>query len=54
MDEDGYLYITERASRIIFRQNMKVSLDKVENKLRASTFIKEVGVIAKKDGIPNR
>ena len=50
MDEDGYLYITGRTSRIIIRQDMKVSLDKVENKLRASTFIKEVGVIAKKDG----
>ena len=50
MDEDGYLYITGRTSRIIIRQDMKVSLDKVENKLRASGIVKEVGVIAKKDG----
>ena len=46
IDEDGFLFITGRTSRIIIRFDMKVSLDKIESKILMSKYIKEVGVIS--------
>lgn len=46
IDDDGFLFITGRTSRIIIRFDMKVSLDKIESKIRESKYIKEVGVIS--------
>lgn len=51
LDDDGFLFITGRASRIIIRLDMKVSLDKMEEKIRASKFVKEAGVISVKGDI---
>ncbi len=46
IDDDGFLFITGRTSRIIIRFDMKVSLDKMESKIRMSKYVKEVGVIS--------
>lgn len=46
IDEDNFLFITGRASRVIIRFDVKCSLDKIESKLRGSKFVKEAGVIA--------
>lgn len=51
LDGDGFLYITGRASRIIIRFDMKVSLDKMEEKIRMSKYVKEAGVIAVKGDV---
>ena len=49
LDDDGFLFITGRTSRIIIRFDVKVSLDKIESKIRESKYVKEVGVIAIND-----
>lgn len=46
LDDDGFLFITGRTSRIIIRYDQKVSLDNMESKIRASMYIKEAGVVA--------
>lgn len=51
MDDDGFMYISGRTSRIIIRFDMKVSLDKIEDKIRMSKYVKEAGVISIKDSI---
>ena len=48
VDEEGFLFISGRASRIIIKLDMKVSLDKMEEKIRMSNYVKEAGVIALK------
>ena len=49
IDDDGFLFITGRASRIIIRFDQKASLDKMESKIRMSKYVKEVGVISQKN-----
>ena len=49
IDDDGFLFITGRASRIIIRYDQKISLDKMESKIRISRYIKEVGVISQRN-----
>ena len=51
IDDDGFLFFTGRTSRTIIRFDIKCSLDKIENKLRMSQYVKEAGVISLK-GIP--
>ena len=51
LDEDGFLFITGRTSRIIIRFDMKVSLDKMESKIRMSKYVKEVGVVSQKGDV---
>lgn len=46
IDDDGFLFITGRTSRIIIHFDQKVSLDKMESKIRMSKYVKDVGVIA--------
>ena len=48
IDDDGFLFITGRTSRVIIRFDCKISLDVIENKIRASKYVKEIGVIAVK------
>ena len=51
LDDDGFLFFTGRTSRTIIRFDVKCSLDKIENKIRMSEYVKEVGVISLK-GVP--
>lgn len=51
VDNDGFLFVTGRSSRVIIRFDVKCSLDKIESKLRTSKYVKEAGVIALK-GVP--
>ena len=46
IDEDGFLFFAGRTSRVIIRLDVKASLDKIEDKIRMSKYIKEVGAIA--------
>ena len=46
IDDDGFLFITGRTSRLIIRFDQKVSLDKMESKIRMSKYVKDVGVIS--------
>ena len=49
IDDDGFLFIAGRLSRVIIRFDVKCSLDKIESKLRKSKYVKEAGVVAIKD-----
>ena len=51
IDDDGFLFIVGRLSRIIIRFDVKASLDKIESKLQMSKYVKEAGVIALQ-GVP--
>ena len=49
LDDDGFLFISGRASRIIIRFDQKASLDKMESKIRMSKYVKEIGVTSQKN-----
>lgn len=46
MDEDGFLYITGRTTRVVIRSDHKVSLDIIEEKINQLDMISEVAIIA--------
>ena len=45
MDENGFLYITGRTTRVAIRSDAKISLDEIEIKIRALPFIIDCAVI---------
>ena len=49
IDDDGFLFITGRSTRIIIRFDQKASLDKMESKIRMSKYVKEIGVISQRN-----
>ena len=49
LDDDGFLFISGRASRIIIRYDQKASPDKMESKIRMSKYVKEICVISRKN-----
>ena len=49
--EDGFLFITGRNSRAIIRFDLKVSLDRIEGKLRTCKYTKDVAVFSDNDKI---
>lgn len=49
VDNEGFLFITGRLSRVIIRADVKVLLDSIENKLSMSKYVKGAGVIALKN-----
>lgn len=49
IDDDGFLFITGRTSRVIIRFDVKVLLQTIEDKIRMSKYIKDAGVIAVRD-----
>ena len=51
IDDDGFLFITGRTSRVIIRFDVKVLLDKIESKIRMSQYVKEAGVVSVKGGV---
>lgn len=54
LDEDGFLFITGRTSRVVIKYDCKISLDIIENKIRESRFVKEAGVITVKKGVEEK
>ena len=51
-DDDGFLYITGRTTRVVIRFDVKVSLDEVERKLQSLPFIHDCAVISSKHDGP--
>ena len=49
VDAEGFLFITGRLSRVIVRDDVKVILDSIENKLSLSKYVQGAGVIALKN-----
>ena len=50
MDEDGFLFVTGRITRVLVRYDMKLSIDKIENKIKQHPAVQECAVIAVPDG----
>lgn len=50
MDEDGFLYITGRTTRVVIREDFKISLDEIERKIRALPFIADCATIISEYG----
>ena len=50
MDEDGFLFITGRTSRVVIQEDHKISLDEVEQKIREFPFIKDCATIVSEQG----
>jgi len=48
MDEDGFLFITGRTTRVIIKADHKISLDVIEEKIKSLESIKEVAVVPSK------
>ena len=46
INEDGFLFITGRTSRVLVKFDTKISLDKIEQKVRMLPFIKDCAAIA--------
>lgn len=50
MDEEGFLFIVGRTSRVVIREDHKISLDEVEQKIRGFSFIEDCATIVSKQG----
>ena len=50
MDENGFLYITGRTTRVVIREDFKISLDEVERKIRALPFVIDCATIVSEYG----
>ena len=49
MDEDGFIYITGRTTRVVIRTDHKGSLEYLEEKLRKCSFIRDAAVTTSAD-----
>lgn len=45
MDEDGFLFITGRTTRVVIKDDHKVSMDVIEEKIKNIDFVREVAVV---------
>ena len=45
MDEDGFLFITGRTTRVVIKADHKVSMDVIEEKIRKIDFVREVAIV---------
>lgn len=45
IDEDGFIYITGRSSRVIIRHDFKIPLDAIEGKIKQLPFVKDCALI---------
>lgn len=50
MDEAGYLYITGRTTRVVIKSDFKISLDEIERKIRALSFVSDCATIVSEYG----
>ncbi len=49
IDENGFLYITGRITRVIIKFDHKIPLDGIESKIRTHKAVKECAVVVKRD-----
>jgi len=49
IDENGFLYITGRITRVIIKFDHKIPLDGIESKMRTHKAVKECAVVVKRD-----
>ena len=49
IDEDGFIYVTGRTTRVVIRTDHKVSLEYIEEKIRRNPFVKDAAAIALAD-----
>lgn len=50
MTETGFLYITGRTTRVIIRNDLKIPLETIEEKIKVAPFIEECGAIVTEQG----
>ena len=50
MDSNGFIYITGRTTRVVIREDFKISLDDVENKIRVMNGVKDCATISTTSG----
>lgn len=50
MNEDGFLFITGRTSRVVIREDHKISLDEVEQKIRDFPFVTDCAAVVSEKG----
>ena len=50
MDEDGFLFITGRTSRVVIREDHKISLDEVEQRIRDFPFVTDCATVVSEQG----
>lgn len=48
MDEDGFLYILGRISRVLVRFDMKIFIDQIEEKIKSHSDVQDCAVVARK------
>jgi len=46
MDENGFLYVTGRTTRVVIRSDFKISMDEVERKIRTLPFVDDCASIS--------
>ena len=49
IDEDGFICVTGRTTRVVIRTDHKVSLEYIEEKIRRNSFVKDAAAIAMPD-----
>ena len=50
IDQDGFVYITGRTTRTVIRNDYKVSLENIEDKLKSTDLVSDVAVIPTNNG----
>ena len=47
-DDNGFVYVTGRASRVLIRQDLKISIEAIENKIKSHPAVKECAIVTQK------
>lgn len=50
MSDTGFLYITGRTTRVIIRNDLKIPLDTIEEKIKVAPFVHECGALVTEQG----
>ena len=44
-DRNGHIFITGRVSRVLIRYDVKISMDKIENKIKDNSYVKNCAIV---------
>ena len=47
-DENGHIFVTGRASRVLIRSDFKISMDMIENKIKSNPAVQDCAIIAQR------